>query len=159
MDLRVPAGRRQADPLDRPVPGPGAPCALQRQGARRAARLLGSGLPHEDRRGPRDHHALPGHADAPRHVPRRLRGAVRPGPRGHALADQGRHGGRVRQVDGRAEGAPRDPRRRWRGRRGRRGTRDRRQEALRRGQRHRDRLRRLPHARGCRDELADGTCA
>ena len=109
VDLRVPAARRQADQLEHPVPRPGPARALQRQGDRRPARLLGPGVPHEDRRGAGHHDALPRHARPARHLPRRLRGALRPRALGHALDGEGRPAGRVRQVDGRAEGRQRRP--------------------------------------------------
>ena len=119
VDLRVPAGRRQADPLDDAVPRRGPSGALQRQGARRPARLLGAGLPHEDRRGPGHHDALPHHAQPARHVPRRLRGAVRARALGHALDGEGRHARGLRRLDGGAEGAAAPARRPRAHRRGR----------------------------------------
>ena len=57
---------------------------VQRQDQGRPARLLGPGVADEDRRGPGHHDALPGHADQARHLPRRLRRALRPRPRVHA---------------------------------------------------------------------------
>ena len=62
----------------------GAAGALHRPVQGRHPRLLGPGLPHEDRRRARDRHGDPRHADADRRVPRRLRRALRPRPRGDA---------------------------------------------------------------------------
>ena len=67
--LYVPA--RPAGELHRPV-------------ARRDPRLLGAGLPDEDRRRARDRHAPAHHAEDQRRVPRRLRRAVRARARRHA---------------------------------------------------------------------------
>ena len=48
----------------------------------RAARLLGAGLPHEEGRGAGHRRHLQRHAEPDRRLPDRLRGAVRPRPRG-----------------------------------------------------------------------------
>ena len=67
--------------------------------ARRHPRLLGTGVPHEDRRGAGHHDELPRHAEAPGQLPRRLRGAVRAGPRLHA-PDRARARARGRSTRG-----------------------------------------------------------
>ena len=55
----------------------GPPGQLHRPVQGRDPRLLGAGLPHEDRRGAGHRHASPRHAERARQLPRRLRRAVR----------------------------------------------------------------------------------
>ena len=74
----------RADPLDPALPARGPAGAVQHPLRGRHPRLLGPGLPHEDRRGARRRHRLPRHAEPPRQLPGRLRRAVRPRPRLHA---------------------------------------------------------------------------
>ena len=99
---RLGQGRRLAAAL-RPARQAGE---LHRAVARRDPRLLGAGLPDEDRRGAGDRHAPAHHAEDQRRVPRRLRGAVRARACRHAPDRARRRPGRVRQLaQGRARRA------------------------------------------------------
>ena len=78
---------------------------VQRQDQGRPARLLGPGVADEDRRRPRHHHQLPRHADQARHLPGRLRRALRPRPRLHAPDRPRAAQGEVRRLGGQDVGA------------------------------------------------------
>ena len=73
---------------------------LRRPVQGRPARLLGARLPSEDRRGAGHHHPHPRAAGQDRHVPGRLRRAVRARPLRHAPERPRRAPGRLRQVAG-----------------------------------------------------------
>ena len=75
--------------------------------AGRAPRLLGPGLPREDRRRPGHHHQTARDAHQNRHLPRRLRRAVRARPLGHALHRARALARRLRQMARSKRGARR----------------------------------------------------
>ena len=87
LDLRLQRGRQASSRTRAALPAGRRVGEVRRPVQGRPARLLGPGLPDEDRRGARDHHALPRHARTRhRHLPDRLRRALRPRPRVHAPA-------------------------------------------------------------------------
>ena len=149
LDVRVQRGR-QALP-HRPALPPGRRVGELRGAVQgRHPRLLGAGLPHEDRRGPGDHDRVPHDAARGRgRQPRdRLRRAVRPGPRLHAPDGARAAPGRVRGLAPAARARPPGAAAAAAAGAGRRQRSGRRQGAVRQRQpRHRrDRLRRLSQA-------------